>query len=255
LRWSVPLGVLIILVGIAAGALVVWSGVVDVAATNTGGPGLADRVLGYAAVRSIRHHAKGGQNPTANDPAALKAGLQQYRMLCVACHGGPGAQPAKFAAGLYPPAPDLTSASMQAFSDAMLYQTIAGGIGSTGMPAFGPTHEPREIWSIVAAVRHLDALRESAESPNPSDHQDTGVHRISISNFKFEPAALDVQAGDIVEWTNADFVAHTATADDRSFDTGTLEGGESKRVVTVKAGTFSYSCRYHSGMKAALRVH
>ena len=39
------------------------------------------------------------------------------------------------------------------------------------------------------------------------------VVTVVIDEFKFEPAAVTVHAGDTVEWKNDDFVPHTATAD------------------------------------------
>jgi len=217
--------------------------------------------------------------------AALKTGLQHYRAMCVACHGGPGAAPEEFAAGLHPAPPDLASPQVQSFTDGMLYETVARGIGSTGMPAFGPTHQPDQIWSIVAFVRHLPALtpeerkelggkvlgepHEAAPLPPPyptSQSQDGGaasgipggsdqhVHRVSISNFTFTPPALEVHVGDVIEWKNSDFVDHTATADDRDFDTGRVQAGEATRVVAKKKGRFPYYCRYHIVMKGTLIV-
>jgi plastocyanin len=259
--------------------LVVASGVVDVAATPGG---LRDRVLGYASTRSIAHHAKDEPNPLARDPAALAAGREHYRAMCVACHGGPGAEPAEFAAGLHPPPPDLASPEVQAFTDGMLYETVARGIGSTGMPAFGATHRPEELWGIVAFVRHLPALtpaeraalggkeaaggHEAAHAPHAAAAEAKGgaaeakggaggrVHEVSMSAFKFVPPTLEVHVGDVVEWKNADFAAHTATADDQSFDTGAIQAGEAKRVVARKKGRFPYSCRYHGAMKGTLVV-
>ena len=278
-RRSVALGVLFTLAGGAlAGALVIWSGVVDIAATKAGG--LPDVVLGYAAVQAIRRHSSNAQNPLGHDPAALKAGLEHYRAQCLACHGGPGATPAPFAAGLHPAAPDLASPEIQSFTDGMLYTTISGGIGSTGMPAFGPAHAPPEIWSIVAFLRHLKTLSPeekqqlgkplecsapAAASPAAQNAEaasagaaggvaDTHVHRIAIANLKFDPPTLEVQAGDVVVWTNTDFVAHSATADDGTFDTGTMQADGSKRVVLAKKGTFPYACRFHPTMKGTLTV-
>jgi len=143
----------------AAAALGIWSGVVDVSATAA--HPLLDAVLDRASTRSIRRHAPSGSNPRAGDPAAIAQGLSRYRALCLACHGGPGVDAAEFAAGLHPAAPDLASAKIQAFTDGMLYRTIAQGIGSTGMPAFGPSHTPGELWSLVAFVRHLPRLTDA----------------------------------------------------------------------------------------------
>jgi plastocyanin len=258
--------------------LVVASGVVDVAAR---GHGLQDRVLGYASTRSIAHHAKDEPNPLAKDPAALAEGLQHYRAMCVACHGGPGAEPEEFAAGLHPPPPDLASPEVQAFTDGMLYETVARGIGSTGMPAFGKTHRPDQIWGIVAFVRHLPALspqeraalgekeagagHEAPHAAHAAPEAKGGaaeakrgaggrVHEVSMSGFGFVPPTIEVHVGDVVEWKNADFATHTATADDKSFDTGAIQEGEAKRVVAKKKGRFPYFCRYHGGMKGTLVV-
>ena len=271
------LGVLATLAAQAvAGVLVVASGVVDVGATPGGAlAGIQDRVLGWASMRSIAHHAKDAPNPLAKDPAALAAGREHYRAMCVACHGGPGAEPAEFAAGLHPAAPDLAAPEVQAFTDGMLYETVARGIGSTGMPAFGTTHRPEEIWGIVAFVRHLPELtpeeraalggkqggggHEAAHGEAHGEAAPPGgaggrVHAVSMSAFKFLPPTLEVHVGDVVEWKNADFAAHTATADDHSFDTGAVQAGEAKRVVARKRGTFPYSCRYHGAMKGTLVV-
>jgi len=268
-------------VAVAAAVLVIASGIVDVAATNRGG--IQDRILAYASTRAIAHHAKDEENPLAHDPAALKTGLQHYRAMCVACHGGPGAAPEEFAAGLHPAPPDLASPQVQSFTDGMLYETVARGIGSTGMPAFGPTHQPNQIWSIVAFVRHLPALtpeerkelggkvlgepHEATPAPYPTSQRQDGraasgipggsdqhVHQVSISNFTFAPPALEVHVGDVVEWKNTDFVDHTATANDQTFDTGRVQAGEAKRVVAKKKGRFPYFCRYHIAMKGTLIV-
>jgi plastocyanin/mono/diheme cytochrome c family protein len=264
----------------AVAALVIGSGVLDVSATRSGPQ---DRILAYASTRSIAHHAREEKNPLASDPAAVRSGLQHYKAMCVDCHGGPGAVPEEFAAGLHPPAPDLSSAEVQSFTDGMLYETVARGIGSTGMPAFGKTHRPDEIWSLVAFVRHLPTLtaeerRELGrrapggapeEAAGHAPHADRGgvgpasvapagpgsrVHPVSISNFKFDPPSLDVHVGDVIEWKNADFVAHTATADDHTFDTGRLDSGQARRVVAKKKGRFPYFCRYHLAMKGVVVV-
>jgi plastocyanin len=251
----------------AAGVVVVWSGLIDVAAKSPGE--LADRVLGYASSRSLRRHAESRGRAPIDDAEALKDGLRHYRAMCIACHGGPGVEPAPFAAGLYPPAPDLASTEIQAFSDGMLYRAISGGIGSTGMPGFGRTHAPKEIWSIVAFVRHLpklsadekQALGGVAERASPQQAETNvaieggvRVHHVTISGLKFDPPALEIQAGDAVEWKNSDFVAHTATADDGAFDTGKMTEGQTKRVALANKGTFPYSCRFHAAMHGTIIV-
>jgi plastocyanin len=263
--------------GIGAG-LVIWSGAADVAATNPP-PAFVDHILAYAAEQSIRVHAIGIRAPNKNDPETLAVGLSHFREMCITCHGAPGVQPEEFAAGLHPSAPDLASAEVQSeFTDAMLFQAIARGIGSTGMPAFQSTHTTPQIWAIVAFVRRLNKLtpeekQELAEKPEGEEEEtaagqeaaatDGGEAKpatqpngntVSILGFKFSPAKLEVKEGETVEWINKDFVAHTATADDKTFDTGDLKGGGEKKLVMNKKGTFPYSCRYHSSMKGTIVV-
>ncbi len=278
MRRPFALGVLAALAaGAAVAALVIASGVVDVAATTK--RGAMDRVLAYASTRSIAHHARAGPNPLGKDPAAVKRGLEHYRDDCVLCHGGPGVHAEDWAAGLHPRPPDLVSPRIQSFTDGMLYDAVAGGVGSTGMPAFGPMHSSDELWSIVAFLRHLPALTpeekkalgraegggEEAEAhpshAEPSEHgagaaagPGQRAHEVSISGFEFVPKTLEVQAGDAVEWKNADPVDHTATADDRTFDTGQIESGGARRVVVQKKGRHPYSCGDHPEMKATLVV-
>jgi plastocyanin len=63
-----------------------------------------------------------------------------------------------------------------------------------------------------------------------------------------------VKKGGRVLWTNSDTAAHTATADDRSFDTQTIDKGKARMVTVTAAGTFAYHCDFHPFMKATVVV-
>jgi plastocyanin len=77
---------------------------------------------------------------------------------------------------------------------------------------------------------------------------------VEISDFKYAPATVTVDAGTQLTWTNSDEAAHTATADDGSFDTGDLDRGDSKGVLLDEPGTYTYFCRFHPFMKATVEV-
>jgi plastocyanin len=79
-------------------------------------------------------------------------------------------------------------------------------------------------------------------------------HAVDIAGFAFSPGSLTVSVGDTVTWANADAQGHTATADDGSFDTGTIAGSGSKSVTLTTAGTFAYHCKIHPSMTATLIV-
>src|SRR3954453_4021385 len=70
----------------------------------------------------------------------------------------------------------------------------------------------------------------TATAPNPADESapatDAKLERspkVEIVNFSYSPDPVRVETGGKVIWQNMDPAPHTATADDGSFDTGTLE--------------------------------
>ncbi|MES2430955.1 MAG: cupredoxin domain-containing protein [Bacteroidota bacterium] len=78
---------------------------------------------------------------------------------------------------------------------------------------------------------------------------------ISISAFAFSPATRSVTAGTVVTWVNNDAVAHTVTSDNgTSFNSGTINPGNSFVYTASATGTFAYHCDFHGGMNATLTV-
>ena len=77
---------------------------------------------------------------------------------------------------------------------------------------------------------------------------------VTIKDFKFGPSSSSVNVGDTITWTNQDTPPHTATANDGSFDTGTLNKGKSGSHTFTKAGTFPYICSIHPSMKGTVTV-
>jgi hypothetical protein len=77
---------------------------------------------------------------------------------------------------------------------------------------------------------------------------------VRIVDFAYSPAGVTVNAGDTITWTNEDAAPHTATANDGSFDTGTLDRGASGAHTFTAAGSFSYYCTIHPSMRATVTV-
>jgi plastocyanin len=70
----------------------------------------------------------------------------------------------------------------------------------------------------------------------------------------FAPAAITVQAGTLVTWTNNDQTAHTATENNGQFNSGSIGGGGtfSRQFNTV--GSFEYHCTLHANMSGTVTV-
>ncbi|ODR89712.1 cupredoxin domain-containing protein [Sinorhizobium alkalisoli] len=77
-------------------------------------------------------------------------------------------------------------------------------------------------------------------------------HAVQIKGMKFNPAKLNVAAGDTITFTNGDSRRHTATALDGSFDTGRLASGKNATVRIVTAGRHDFKCMIHPSMKGTV---
>jgi plastocyanin len=87
-----------------------------------------------------------------------------------------------------------------------------------------------------------------------SSTEDASAHSVEIADFEYAPEMLTVPAGTKVTWSNSDEASHTATADDGSFDTGTLRQDDEVGVVLDEPGAYTYYCRFHAFMKATVEV-
>ena len=70
---------------------------------------------------------------------------------------------------------------------------------------------------------------------------------VTIQNFAFDPQSLTIPVGTTVRFVNKDSAEHTVTADDGSFDSGTLSSGQEFTFKFDKAGTYPYYCKFHGG--------
>jgi len=100
--------------------------------------------------------------------------------------------------------------------------------------------------------------RMSAEAAKPapasSETAPANTVEITIKDFKYDPPTITVPAGRAVSWINRDPVAHTATATDKSFDSGNLNLDQTWFTTFEKAGTYDYICTYHPYMKGTIVV-
>ena len=80
------------------------------------------------------------------------------------------------------------------------------------------------------------------------------THKVTIEGMQFNPARIEVAAGDTVVWTNKDVVPHTVTASGAKVESGEIAPGKSWRFVAKKKGETNYLCRIHPTMKGVLVV-
>ena len=79
-------------------------------------------------------------------------------------------------------------------------------------------------------------------------------HEVRALFADFAPSPLDVLPGETVEWNNVSERRHTVTAEDGSFDSGEIEGGERFAHRFDAPGAFDYHCTIHAGMDGHVDV-
>ncbi len=77
---------------------------------------------------------------------------------------------------------------------------------------------------------------------------------VAIDGSAFKPATLNIPVGTTVIWRNNDSVAHTVTARDKSFDSGSLSRNGTFSYTFKQKGTFAYYCTLHPYMEGKVVV-
>jgi plastocyanin len=95
---------------------------------------------------------------------------------------------------------------------------------------------------------------ETTESENAPSGEASKSEKVQIVEFTYEPDPVVVGVGGKVTWQNEDTAPHTATADDGSFDTGTIDKGKIGSATFKEAGTFTYFCEIHPTMHGTVEV-
>ncbi len=154
------IGALGVIVVVAA-AVFFFGGFYSVSATEQD-PGPVAWALIHVRTASIDHHATEQPPGSLEDAATVQAGARAFATRgCVNCHGGPGAQWAKFSEGMNPGPPDLKDV-VGTLTPSQLFWVVKNGIRMTGMPSFGAIGVPdQEIWTIVAFLKKLPTVSDA----------------------------------------------------------------------------------------------
>lgn len=135
---------------------------------------------------------------------------------------------------------------------------LAAGVGIASFVTLG----------FVGPGAHFSLQPPVEETEKPTEQVVPVVKAIPIEilvgastpdNPDYNPDVLTVSKGDIVEWTNNDNVAHTATSDagaGTTFDSGLISAGGKYQLETknIAGGEYQYICTVHPFMTGTLVV-
>ncbi|MFI6849321.1 cupredoxin domain-containing protein [Kitasatospora sp. NBC_00085] len=128
----------------------------------------------------------------------------------------------------------------------------SSGAASTATAGAGPA-STSTAGTVSASASTASA--SATGTPSPSSTTSSGAVQVTIKNFLFEPADFTVRPGETVTVTNEDSAAHTLTAADKSFDTGTIAPGKSATFTApTQPGSSPYICTIHPFMHGTLTV-
>lgn len=130
-------------------------------------------------------------------------------------------------------------------------------VGAGCVPS--PSNVPSMDQSTVAPATVPAETTTPSPQPTPattstSTPAPTTEESISISGFSFQPSSLTIQAGTTVVWTNQDSAPHTITADNGSFDSGTISSNGTYSRTFTQTGSFVYHCDFHPSMQGTIIV-
>lgn len=119
---------------------------------------------------------------------------------------------------------------------------MMGGPGSGGMMGSG-------------SGGMMGGYHNGQNQQNPSVATPVTGNTVTIENFAFQPANLQVTVGTTVTWTNKDTAPHTVTFQDSFLkSSGILRQGDTYSYTFTKVGAFAYYCDLHRYMTAQVTV-
>jgi plastocyanin len=125
--------------------------------------------------------------------------------------------------------------------------------GSSGSDSSSTEAETAPAGQESGTAEATEESETTESEPAPSGEASKS-EKVQIVDFSYEPDPVVVQVGGKVIWQNEDSAPHTATADDGSFDTGTIEEGKIGSATFKEAGTFTYFCEIHPTMHGTVEV-
>lgn len=106
---------------------------------------------------------------------------------------------------------------------------------------------------LLSACETDEPVEDDVDDPVEEIEDTPAAAAVDIVDNDFEPAELEVDAGETIEWTNTGDAEHTVTFA-QGPDSGELASGETFNHVFDEPGDYDYVCSIHSGMEGTITV-
>lgn len=96
----------------------------------------------------------------------------------------------------------------------------------------------------LALAASLAVIAAAAGCGESESSQPVATTEVAMAkSYRFEPKAIEIEAGESVTWTNEDNFTHTVQVDGR--DDHKVERGERVSITFEQPGTYRYVCTLH----------
>ncbi|MDX0407472.1 c-type cytochrome [Sinorhizobium medicae] len=140
---------------IVLGAVFVWSGIYNVAASKDH-LRITTWILTLIRERSIATHSFKIEVPALDDESKIRLGASHYEGGCVPCHNRPGEEINSIVKGMLPPPPNLLEIGKHRPPEEIFW-IVKHGLKYTGMPAWTNVLRDDEVWALTAFLASLPA--------------------------------------------------------------------------------------------------
>lgn len=148
-------------------------------------------------------------------------------------------QPVRAAAGMDAFLPFVGNSSKLGTPDPTATTTEKPTNTPTATTTLGPTFTPTA--TATATATFTPTATNTPVTPPPTSE----IVNVSMADFSFIPGDITISVGTMVVWTNNDSFNHTVTADDGTFDSGTVPPGETYSRTFDNPGEYPYYCKLH----------
>ena len=147
-----------------------------------------------------------------------------------------------------PPSTTTTSASIDNTTTAPASVSTTATTATTATSA-----SPTQSTSTTSPATTTTQSTSTTSGTTTTTEDRAKTVDVSIENFRFAPASVEIHVGDIVRWT-VNSGTHTTTSSTAVWDSTAMATGDVFTFTFGQAGSYPYFCAIHPGMQATITV-
>ena len=113
----------------------------------------------------------------------------------------------------------------------------------------------RAVAATITAAAALAAAAPIVGQTHPGGGAGATAHEVGMNDAGYIPSTVVVAPGHQITWTNGGTQPHSVTANDGTFDSGTMQPkGKFALTAPAATGTYAYHCIFHTFMNGTVVV-